>query len=149
MGTNFYAQHIPSKEEKQKLQEFMDNDDFTGLQDYLIEVNKRYHIGKRSGGWQFLFAIQDCDGPMPWTDSIDSISEYLSRQDVKIVDEYGEEFTFEQFWNDEVGEALYNDPEKYINTEQYYAKYPNLYYRFDNNEYTSQEGLRFCKDWFC
>lgn len=24
-------------------------------------------------------------------------------------------FTFEQFWNEEVKESLYNDPDKYIN----------------------------------
>ena len=148
MGTNFYAQQMPTPEETEKIKQLVSEGNYLELKEYLEDVTKNYHIGKRSGGWQFIFAIQD-DGPMPWGDTLEDIKKYLSRDDVKIMDEYGESFTPEQFWNEEVGDSLYNDPEKFIDLDQYYAKHPDLYHRANNNEYTSKEGLRFCTVWFC
>ena len=68
-------------------------------------------------------------------------SDIISLIDVsQVQNEYGVFFTPEQFWNEEVGESLYNDPDKYINCEQYYKDKPRY---FDNREFTSSDGLRF------
>ena len=128
MGTNFYARHIPTEQEYEAMQQKIVERNLDELQKLLDEAKTQYHIGKRSGGWQFLFAPHiklrvgfGNSGQVvsPWENTLESIKEYLNRPDVEIVNEYGEVFTPEQFWNEEVGDALYNDPERYINGNQY------------------------------
>lgn len=157
MGTNFYAKHIPTEEEYNKMQEALTNRQLDKLEELIHDAKKEYHIGKRSGGWQFLFAPHvklrsgfhnSGEVVSPWENTLESIKEYLSRPDVEIYDEYGNKFTPEQFWNEEIGECLYNDPENCINGEQYYKKYPNqrsgLF--MEDTEFTTDEGLRFSTD---
>lgn len=158
MGTNFYAKHIPTEAEYEEMQKALTERQLDKLEELIHESRKKdYHIGKRSGGWQFLFAphIKLRSGfynsgkiVSPWENTLESIKEYLSRPDVEIYDEYGQKFTPEQFWNEEVGESLYNDPEKYINGEQYYKKYPNQRSGIflEDTEFTTEEGLRFSTD---
>ena len=157
MGTNFYCKHIPTELEYARMQEALTNRQLDKLEELLNKAKKEYHIGKRSGGWQFLFAphIKLRSGfgnsgevVSPWENTLVSLKEYLSRPDVEIYDEYGDKFTPEQFWNEEIGDCLYNDPENYINGEQYYKKYPNqrsgLF--MEDTEFTTDEGLRFSTD---
>ena len=157
MGTNFYARHIPTELEYARMQEALTNRELDRLRELLDASQKQYHIGKRSGGWQFLFAPHiklrvgfGNSGQVvsPWENTLESIKEYLSQPDVEICDEYGRTFTPEEFWNEEVDDALYNDPEKYINGEQYYQKHPQeKRYVFDSDmEFTTDEGLRFSTD---
>ena len=157
MGTNFYCKHIPTEEEYNKMQEALTNRQLDRLRKLLDESQKEYHIGKRSRGWQFLFAphIKLRSGfwnsgevVSPWENTLESIKEYLSRPDVVIFNEYAEEFTPEQFWNEEIGNYLYNDPDNYINCEQYYKKHPNQRSGIilEDTEFTTDEGLRFSTD---
>ena len=76
----------------------------------------------------------------PWCNNLESLKEWLSKSEYVIKDEYGTIFTSEQFWNEEVKESLYNDPDKYINCEQYYK---DKLRDFDIREFTSSDGLRF------
>jgi hypothetical protein len=157
MGTNFYCKHIPTEEEYNKMQEALTNQQLDKLEELLNEAKKEYHIGKRSYGWQFLFAPHiklrvgfenSGKAVSPWENTLASLKEYLSRPDVEIYDEYGRKFTPDEFWNEEVGESLYNDPEHYINGEQYYEKYPEekRYSFLSDTEFTTEEGLRFSTD---
>ena len=157
MGTNYYCKHIPTEEEYKKMQETLTNKQLDKLEELLHDAKKEYHIGKRSCGWQFLFAphIKIREGfansgqvVSPWENTLESIKEYLSRPDVIIYDEYGTEFTPEQFWNKEIGHSLYNDPENFINGEQCDEKYPNQRsgISLDSMEFTTEEGLRFSTD---
>ena len=121
----------------------------TKVQKMLGEV-PRYHIGKQSGGWQFLFAPhirQRGYNPgqivSPWEDTLESITEYLSRDDVKIEDEYGDSYTCKQFFNKI---SVYNDPVTAINGEQYDKRDPNPYSKCTEFEYNTKEGLRFATD---
>lgn len=150
MGTNFYCTKIPTAEEHQKMQELLMEKQYEKLKELIEESNPTYHIGKRSAGWQFLFAphkslYQPWETPNPWENTLESIKEYLAREDVVIKDEYGEVFTSEQFWNDEIGYCLYNNLDKYINGEQYdereMSKFPCA-----SHEFTTKEGLRFSTD---
>ena len=157
MGTNFYARHIPTEQEYEAMQQKIVERNLDELQKLLNEVRTEYHIGKRSGGWQFLFAPHiklrvgfwnSGQVVSPWENTLESIKEYLSRPDVQICDEYGRTFTPEEFWNEEVGDALYNDPENYINGDQYYQKHPEerRYMYLSDTEFTTDEGLRFSTD---
>lgn len=146
MGTNFYARHIPSELEYARMQEALTNKQLDRLRSLLDCTQKSYHIGKRSGGWQFLWAphIEKATGLIvsPWENFLESIKEYLSRPNVVIYNEYEEEFTFDEFWN-EISYCVYNDQEKYINAEQYYKENPSEHRSIRNSEFTTAEGLRF------
>lgn len=153
MGTNFYAFHIPSEQEYESMQEALTNKQLDKLRELLDNAQKSYHIGKRSCGWQFIFAphIYQRDDwhkgeiVSPWEDTLDSLKEYLSRDDVRIENEYGDVFTPDQFWNEEIGDCLYRD-EHHVNGDDYDKRDPSKYYRCEDLEYTTDEGLRFSKD---
>ena len=161
MGTNFYAKHIPSEQEYAKMQEALTNRQLDKLRELIDIAQTEYHIGKRSSGWQFMFCPhiknkKDCYwgyGQIisPWEDTLESIKEYLSRDDVQIIDEYGNEFTVEQFFNDEIGYCLYHDKDNAINGEDHDnpKNYPISRLPISTYEYTTEEGLRFAttEDW--
>lgn len=118
MGTNFYARIIPKEEEKQELLDLIINNKFDEIEDKASELygsRNEYtrlgnviHLGKRSGGWKFLWnsnVIQYCDGYVdPETkeyvavykfDTIyplthQGITDFVMREDVIVYDEYGE-----------------------------------------------------------
>lgn len=81
------------------------------------------HIGKRSSGWQFLFNHNDFEYYEP---TLESIKAFLNSPGGKIIDEYGEEYTADEFWNNEVGERLYYKKGVHINCKEYYSKPENL-----------------------
>ena len=143
------------------MQELLAKKQYEELKNKIEEVTHQYHIGKRSCGWQFLFEagrgeedtrpnfLSDCEFQYlknPWGNTLKSLKEWLSKSEYVIKDEYGTIFTSEQFWNEEVGKSLYNDPDKYINCGQYYKGKPRY---FDNTEFTSSDGLRFSMSEFC
>lgn len=128
MGTNFYARIIPTKERKEKLKKLIDEDDFSAIKE---EIGAMYttigeycheggvvHIGKRSGGWKFLWNpnwYEEDSGhydteakewiPNPTIKKFydlnrASILEFLKRDDVRLFDEYGEEYDPEEFMNE-------------------------------------------------
>lgn len=128
MGTNFYARIIPTKERKEKLKKLIDEDNFNAIKE---EVGAMYttigeydheggvvHIGKRSGGWKFLWNpnwYEEDNGhydleakewiPNPTIKKFydlnrASILEFLKREDVRLFDEYGEEYDPEEFMNE-------------------------------------------------
>ena len=153
MGTNYYAIELPTEGQIAKMQTLLMKRQLTQVQNMLGNVH-RYHIGKQSGGWQFLFAphIKRRDGfsnsgkiVSPWEDTLESITECLSRDDIKIEDEYGKAYTCKQFFN---RIAVYNDPENAINGKQYDQRRPEDKSMFSTEkfEYTTEEGLRFATD---
>lgn len=154
MGTNFYAKHIPTEAEYEEMQKALTNRQLDKLEELIKQSKSEYHIGKRSCGWQFLFAphIKLRSGfgnsgevVSPWENTLESLKEYLSRPDVEIYDEYGDKFTPDEFWK-EIEESLYNDA-NHINCEQYYQKHPNTMSDIlQSVEFTTEEGLRFSTD---
>lgn len=118
MGTNFYARIIPQYSEKQELVDAIINDadpDFIEeLTQKLYSTRNEYtgygsriHLGKRSGGWKFLWnpnvvKIWDSDAceyaynyVYPLTR--EGITNFVMREDVIITDEYGEVQDPEEF----------------------------------------------------
>lgn len=96
MGTNFYMKRIPTEDDIQKIGELSTQRLFDELQNYLAEMNEEIHIGKRSRGWKFLFNHQNGEYFDPRHQ--ESLKAWLDDPHYKIIDEYGEEYTFEQFW---------------------------------------------------
>ena len=110
MGTNFYARILPKKEDKQKLIDAINNDQYDVIEDLASELygarneysglGNRIHLGKRSGGWKFLWnpnvvKVWDSDLGDYTHDFVyrltkDGITSFVMREDVVITDEYGE-----------------------------------------------------------
>lgn len=125
MGTNYYARIIPKEEDKQRLKDAIDNDrddlieelasELYGSRNEYTRKGNKIHLGKRSGGWKFLWnpnTIRYCDGyidqetgefiPVYKYDQVypltkQGITDFCSREDVVIYDEYGETFSAEEF----------------------------------------------------
>ena len=147
MGANIYARINPPKAEREKfvlkVKAIVDSDElfmFSKLNDLLQEYKEEYpeiHLGKRSCGWQFLWA----PNPKWYDNTIESIDKFLRREDVVLYNEYGEYLTPEQVW------------EEYANTkgdthESYLQKHPEerRYYTRNDYETVTEEGLRIARD---
>lgn len=97
MGTNFYAKRIPTQEQLNDIAEFVVNGKLDIAQDLINETNERIHICKRSSGWQIGF---DHNWGKYYQPNAKSLMEFLDKPDIQIIDEYGEEYTFNEFWNE-------------------------------------------------
>ena len=138
MGTNFFARILPSRERKKQIKNAIDKNDFREIQhlinitysspEYDFEEGKycggEIHLGKRSGGWKFLWnpnlyqltkghteEHKNPDGSISvnWVnDGYDvfkyynltkkSIKKFIDKKNVEIYDEYGEKQDKEEFW---------------------------------------------------
>lgn len=96
MGTNYYMKRIPTEDDIQKIEKLARTAQFDELQEYVTEMNQGIHIGKRSCGWKFLFNHQD--GKYFDSHHQELLKAWLNDPHYKIVDECGDEFTFEEFW---------------------------------------------------
>lgn len=147
MGTNIYARINPPKAEREKfvlkVKEIVDSDElfmFSKLNDLLQEYKEEYpevHLGKRSYGWQFLWA----PNPKYYDNTIASINKFIRREDVVLYNECGEYLTPAQVWED------YGHTKGYT-LESYLEKYPKerRYYTRNDYETVTEEGLRIAKD---
>lgn len=131
MGTNFYTVLPVQKRLSDKLREMADKMDVDpgyvntdiddDLYDFKEELKKNVvHLGKRSGGWVF-----DWDGnEMKYYEpTLESIKKFIKDNDAIILDEYNREYGFDEFFEDEIGNVLYDRPEL-MNGERYWNKYP-------------------------
>lgn len=148
MGTNFYCKKINKKRRKEfsdslnELSQYITyNIDNTELD--LVEKVKEFiesnsdleeeiHLGKRSYGWQFLWDYHDGKYFKP---NLESIKNFLSQDDIAIYNEYGEHFTVDQLFNDELNNSLYKDSTHDDGMNGGYSEY---YFK-------SEDGLRFSK----
>ena len=138
MGSNFYAHIIPTKERRKELHDAIEANDFSlinkltgemyGSAQMNYETDKCeggvIHLGKRSGGWKFLWdpnIYQIRNGHSEWIDNPDGsrssrwilepdtayyvypltkegIKAFIDRPDVEVYDEYGEKQDKEEFF---------------------------------------------------
>lgn len=102
MGTNVYVKFKPTPKELLDKIDLYNKTKYTKfLYDFLDKFNNfneenTIHIGKRSGGWKFLFNHNNWKY-YDWTR--ESINEFLKSCD-RIYDEYDENLTVEEFWRD-------------------------------------------------
>lgn len=117
MGTNYYARIIPKEEDKQKLKEAIDANDYDTIESMVADMyhsldeythkGGKIHLGKSSYGWKFLWNCnihQYCDGYFDETNRFipvykywklyeptkEGITTFVMKEDVVIYDEYGE-----------------------------------------------------------
>ena len=111
MGTNFYARIIPREEDKQKLIDAINNNQYDVIENLASElygrrddysgVGNEIHLGKRSDGWKFLWNpnvikvwdSEACDYAYNYVYPLtkEGITNFVMREDVIIIDEYGEQ----------------------------------------------------------
>lgn len=151
MGTNYYAHIIPSKKRKKELIDAIEANDFSLIEKLTAEMYgsvKMYwgtdeieggvvHLGKRSGGWKFLWnpnvfqirnghseLIDNPDGSRSsrWIPEPDTakylypltkrgIKKFIDRKDVEVYDEYGEKQDKEEFWDMAINWTTWEDHE--------------------------------------
>lgn len=113
MGTNFYLRKKISEEDKQNVIKQINNDNLVVARNIFAELTNRIHIGKRSDGWQFIWNANQFKYFDP---NKESLQNWLKSGIIE--DQYGREFTFEEFWNDEIKDFLYEG----YNLEKYYSE---------------------------
>lgn len=150
MGTNFYI-HIPIKNReklKEEVCEAIDNNRIDDVIDKLQSIHEEtfIHLGKRSGGWKFLF---NAHNEKYYKCNKKSIDNFITSNNAAIQDEYERSYTLDEFWNDVEDLKDGIDLEEYYKenpTERYYPRHyngplskyhPNQYDEFYN------DGLRF------
>jgi hypothetical protein len=133
MGTNYFAHIIPSKQRKMKLHHAIDLNDFDLINELVNEMYGKIemhwdsqeliggivHLGKRSGGWKFLWNpnvfvirnghLEDKNGQRRWVEEPSTgkylypltkqgLHDFIIRDDVLVYDEYHELQDKEEFW---------------------------------------------------
>lgn len=146
MGTNFYYKIPIQKRTVKELREMITEDpDYDNIRECLDELEKNHniHLGKRSYGWQFLW---DFHNGKFYGANLRSIKNFLETGGGYIINEYGEKFTIEQFFGDEIKDCLYKD-KSHCDAYSYHAAHPEepLYYTISDHEF-SNDNLRFSKD---
>ena len=148
MGTNFYARIIPKESDKQALIEAINNDQsdlveeltqkLYGTRNEYTGQGSRIHLGKRSGGWKFLWnpnvvKVWDSDAceyahnyVYPLTK--EGIMKFVMRDDVVITDEYGEVWDNWEFFNEALNWCKDGLDGKEYQTNPKYADNRGTYY---------------------
>lgn len=168
MGMNYYVRRIPTKEDKTRLYEYIEKfpskEELVHMIDenrleelknvfedagYDVprlydEVRQMVHIGKSSYGWQFLWA----HNPEYYEDTLESIKTFATTPGWEIVNEEHEILSWAEFI-EHIGNKIYKTDELW-DLPSYYEherKEGKRYYQPGiDTEYTTPEGLRFCKD---
>lgn len=181
MGTNFYARIIPAIEKQEELIKAIQDNDFDKIKtlvstmycsidiDYNTDkiIGGEVHLGKRSGGWKFLWnpniytrrkykkeddRLIHCGyvGNYLYPLTKEGIKSFIDREDVVIYDEYGEKQDKEEFFEMAINWTTWKNKDgKEIpayDSESYYKECPTGgIYPCDNElvKYLMQEGFEF------
>ena len=122
MGTNFYAIIPVKKRTTNKLRELADKLDAKeqiNIDNELYDIKEELkdhevHLGKRSCGWAFLW---DANNLKYYDPTLASIKKFIDDNNGTIVDEYGVEFTWDEFINDEIVNSLHPSTEPITTTD--------------------------------
>ena len=113
MGTNFYIKKRLSQKKKNELIRYIQTDHYDKVVD---ELPKSIHIGKRSYGWKFLWDANEFKYFKPTKESLERFL-----KSGLIFDEYGRQFSYEEFIENEVGKSL----DQGYDAESYDKDHPN------------------------
>ena len=95
MGTNFYCKRIPTQEQLNSIAKLVVSKQIDEAIDKLNEVNEKIHICKCSCGWQVGF---DHNNGEYYEPTRKSLEEFLSQPGMVIIDEYNNEYSYDEFW---------------------------------------------------
>lgn len=144
MGTNFYGRiSVKSSKARRRSISMFQNVRSSEITPKSVEI----HIGKRSGGWKFLFNANE--GKL-YDLSKRGINNFIRKYcDGKIYDEYGRRFTIKEFWDNEINIKEGYDLESYYRENKsdkfYYSRNPPWSEKYKPNMYGEfySHGLRF------
>lgn len=170
MGTNYYARRIPKKEDKEYLKKLIDEDKFYEIQEKTSSMYGHFnfddnepsggviHLGKRSGGWKFLWNpniyiernwYKDNYGEMKSSNTPyyvypltkDGIKDFIDSPDIVIYDEYGEKQDKREFFREALDWVTWKDYKTGEITEAwdsdtYKKEHPNESHYSCDNDYT-------------
>ena len=97
MGTNFYCKRIPTQEQLNSIAKLVVSKQIDEAIDKLNEINEKIHICKCSCGWQVGF---DHNNGEYYEPTRKSLEEFLSQPGMAIVDEYNNEYSYDEFWKE-------------------------------------------------
>ena len=97
MGTNFYCKRIPTQEQLNSIAKLVVSKQIDEAIDKLNEINEKIHICKCSCGWQVGF---DHNNGEYYEPTRKSLEEYLSQPGMVIIDEYNNEYSYDEFWKE-------------------------------------------------
>jgi hypothetical protein len=179
MGTNYYARIIPKEEDIKKLHELINLNDFKAIREKTYELYERFepysadaeptgyiHLGKRSGGWKFLwnpnlytirnghyseiepnhfiYVIDPDTAYYLYPLTKEGIKSFIDREDIEIFNEYNEKEDKEEFFK----MALNWDKESW-DSDSYHLAFPDEKVWNCKNEYTDfleSLGYKLSKD---
>lgn len=174
MGTNYYGRIIPTKKRREELKRLIDSDKWCTLREEIHRTFDSFrpysmedipegviHLGKRSGGWKFLwnpniYLIRN--GHTEWEDHGDGhktghwieepnsayylypltkkgIKSFIDRPDVEIYDEYEEKQDKEEFFKMAVEWVTWKDLKTGEEREAWDSKSYTEYERQKNPNY--------------
>jgi len=150
MGTNYYLKRIPTKEEIEQCHKLLDegkieeSDVFKEeygtpyLLAVLEKITEEIHIGKKSGGWRFLFQIHQKLYGKSIESCLDFLESRIKTGKWRLMDEYGETIPIVDF------EKLVCESLDQMTIEDYYEKYPEEKYRdtFAPPQEVAEDGSR-------
>ena len=183
MSTNYYAHIIPSKQRKMKLHHAIDLNDFDLINELVNEMYGKIemhwdsqeliggivHLGKRSGGWKFLWNpnvfvirnghLEDRNGQRRWVDEPSTgkylypltkqgLHDFIFRKDVLVYDEYHELQDKEEFWKMALEWGYDKDNEGWdAASYEAYEREQNNYHQYpvmgELTDFLKSEGYKF------
>lgn len=164
MSTNYYLKRKISTDKKSEIISHIKHDEWDKVSELISEVIKysKIHLGKRSYGWQFVWAL---NGEKYYKPNKKSINDFLFNEiykhDAILTDEYEREIPLDQFWNEEIGESLKHGKitdedwmsqnniscsRNWFGEDKKWAEKYNV--NFCGN-FISEDGLKFCINDFC
>jgi hypothetical protein len=121
MGTNFFLHRKLSKKQENEIGHYICKEHNYEKAIELLSEAKPIHIGKRSGGWKFLWNANHFKYFEP---NKKSIMSFLKSGD--IYDEYGDSYTYKQFINEELKGFI----DKGLDMKTYYQEPEQKKYTF-------------------
>lgn len=138
MSTNYYGIPIQAKKEweerkKASIEEVGSKKGLIPMIEEYYEARKpkTIHIGKSSGGWDFLFNLNK----KKYYSTKQKLIDWLKT--VQIVDEYKREHSFDEFWNDVVINRTWNG--KPVKSHKSLSGSASMYIVIDNLEFLDCE----------
>ena len=95
MGTNFYCKKIATEEQLNEIADLVCANKIDESLNMLHVFDDKIHICKRSCGWQMGFDHNDGKYYYP---SRAGLEKFLNRDNIQIVDENGNEYSYDEFW---------------------------------------------------